>query len=247
MKFKEGDKVQVVIFEELRRGEVSEVHSETGEYSINLFGKGRTELFPEDFVMDGKTCTLFGVAIADLNPSKLPFAIADENKAKYRNLFYSLEMSQKHEKSQFVKVPQFAADWIEYCEKYYWELSKALRPTYEDNCMPKEVMDWFEDCRENQELFARAWLDGYEVEQEPLYYVQFPIFRLNTLGTAVEGDYKYLWADPATGESGIFQSLEYPATLIKSGWKTKLTEKEIKAIDERYWAFAVPVEEVEGE
>ncbi|WP_374952879.1 DUF1642 domain-containing protein, partial [Listeria monocytogenes] len=25
---------------------------------------------------------------------------------------------------------------------------------------------------ERYELFARAWLDGYEVEKEPLYYVQ---------------------------------------------------------------------------
>ncbi|EJP4628211.1 DUF1642 domain-containing protein [Listeria monocytogenes] len=150
-------------------------------------------------------------------------------------------------KVELVKVPKFVADWIEYCEKHRWGLSEALEDTYENSCMPEEVTDWLADCHENQELFARAWMDGYEVEQEPLYYVQFPIFRLNTLGTAVEGDYKYLWADPATGESGIFQSLEYPATLIKSGWKTKLTEKEIKAIDERYWAFAVPVEEVEGE
>ncbi|EJP4629028.1 DUF1642 domain-containing protein [Listeria monocytogenes] len=225
MKFKEGDKVQVVIFEELRRGEVSEVHSETGEYSINLFGKGRTELFPEDFVMDGKTCTLFGVAIADLNPSKLPFAIADENKAKYRNLFYSLEMSQKHEKSQFVKVPQFAADWIEYCEKYYWELSKALRPTYEDNCMPKEVMDWFEDCRENQELFARAWLDGYEVEQEPLYYIK-----------VIDSYFGYINLNLKTG-AYTTSTNEEPI-----GFKTKFTEKEIKKLDGRYWAFKVPNE-----
>ncbi|EQA6969843.1 DUF1642 domain-containing protein [Listeria monocytogenes] len=148
-------------------------------------------------------------------------------------------------KVELVKVPQFAADWIEYCEKYYWELSKALRPTYEDNCMPKEVMDWFEDCRENQELFARAWLDGYEVEQEPLYYVRLPIVRLNTLGTAVEGDYKYLGVDPETGESNIFQGLTLPDTLIKSGWEPKFTEQEIKEMDERFWAFAVPVEEVE--
>lgn len=147
--------------------------------------------------------------------------------------------------NNLVKVPKFVADWIEYCKKHCWGLSEALEDTYENSCMPEEVMDWFEDCRENQELFARAWLDGYEVEQEPLYYVRLPIVRLNTLGTAVEGDYKYLWADQATGENNIFQSLEYPATLIQSGWGTKFTEQEIKAIDERYWQFAIPVSDEE--
>lgn len=142
-------------------------------------------------------------------------------------------------------IPQFVADWIEYCKKHCWGLSEALEDTYENSCMPEEVMDWFEDCRENQELFARAWMGEYEVEQEPLYYVRLPIVRLNTLGTAVEGDYKYLWADQATGENNIFQSLEYPATLIQSGWETKFTEQEIKELDERYWQFRVPVEESE--
>lgn len=78
-----------------------------------------------------------------------------------------------------------------------------------------------------------------------LYYVRLPIVRLNTLGTAVEKDYKYLGVDPETGESNIFQGLTLPDTLIKSGWETKLTEQEIKAIDERFLTFAIPVKEVE--
>ncbi|PDG15938.1 hypothetical protein AWL03_02040 [Listeria monocytogenes] len=140
-------------------------------------------------------------------------------------------------------IPQFVADWIEKKKENGDDLLVALDKNWQG--MEDSVRDWFDAEKERYELFARAWLDGYEVEQEPLYYVPFPIFRLNTLGTAVEGDYKYLWADPATGEMGIFQSLEYPATLIESGWKTKFTEKEIKALDERYWQFRVPVEEVE--
>ena len=34
----------------------------------------------------------------------------------------------------------------------------------------KEVSDWL-DTFENHELFAHAWLDGYEVEKEQLYKV----------------------------------------------------------------------------
>ncbi|MBC1851183.1 DUF1642 domain-containing protein [Listeria seeligeri] len=151
-------------------------------------------------------------------------------------------------KVELVKVPKFVADAIDTFKDEGDGLAVAIDYEVYTEALIKELsLDikmraWLWETS-NQELFARAWIDGYEVEQEPLYYVQFPIFRLNTLGTAVEGDYKYLWADPATGESGIFQSLEYPATLIKSGWKTKFTEEQIKNMDKRYWAFAVPVEE----
>lgn len=123
------------------------------------------------------------------------------------------------------------ADWIEYCEKYYWELSEALRPAYKDNHMHREVMDWFEDCRENQELFARAWLDGYEVEQEPLYYVRFIPGNSASYLNLRRVDKRLILN--TCGQDDIY--------------KTKLTEKEIKNMDTRYWAFAVPVEEVEKE
>ncbi|HEM1440057.1 DUF1642 domain-containing protein [Listeria monocytogenes] len=147
-------------------------------------------------------------------------------------------------------VPQFVADAIEVFREKEYDLAVAIDyETFTDECvrglsLDSKVRGWLWETS-NQEIFARAWLDGYEVEKEPLYYVRLPIVRLNTLGTAVEGDYKYLWADQATGENNIFQSLEYPATLIQSGWKTKFTESEIKNMDTRYWAFKVPVEEVE--
>ncbi|EBF5283744.1 DUF1642 domain-containing protein [Listeria monocytogenes] len=132
-------------------------------------------------------------------------------------------------KVELVKVPKFAADWIEYCEKHRWGLSEALEDTYENSCMPEEVMDWFEDCRENQELFARAWLDGYEVEKELLYYVIFLDGGLGFLNVYFNG------------------ARLLNCHLGSEGYKTKFTESEIKNMDARYWAFAVPVEEVDGE
>ncbi|EAK8957250.1 DUF1642 domain-containing protein [Listeria monocytogenes] len=130
-------------------------------------------------------------------------------------------------KVELVKVPKFVADWIEYCKKHCWGLSEALEDTYENSCMPEEVMDWFEDCRENQELFARAWLDGYEVEKEPLYYVIFLDGGLGFLNVYYTG------------------ARLLNCHLGSEGYKTKFTESEIKNMDARYWAFAVPVEEVE--
>lgn len=35
----------------------------------------------------------------------------------------------------------------------------------------KEIKKWLED-KNNQETVARAWLDGYEVEEEKRYYVK---------------------------------------------------------------------------
>ncbi|WP_270997995.1 DUF1642 domain-containing protein [Listeria seeligeri] len=147
-------------------------------------------------------------------------------------------------------IPQFAADAIDTFKDEGDSLAVAIDyEVYTDELVKELSLDrkmrgWLWETS-NQELFARAWMGEYEVEQEPLYYVRLPIVRLNTLGTAVEGDYKYLWADQATGENNIFQSLEYPATLIQSGWETKFTEQEIKAIDERYWQFAIPVSDEE--
>ncbi|HAM1811298.1 TPA: DUF1642 domain-containing protein [Listeria monocytogenes] len=159
--------------------------------------------------------------------------------------FRKLEDVVKVKEPELIAVPRFAADWIKHCKQREYDLACLLE--YGNAGIPDEMYEWLISSADNQELLARAWLDGYEVEKEPLYYVRLPIVRLNTLGTAVEKDYKYLGVDPETGESNIFQGLTLPYTLSKSGWETKLTEQEIKAIDERFLTFAIPVEEVEEE
>ena len=64
-----------------------------------------------------------------------------------------------------VKLPKYIADKIEYC-KYAegYGLFHAM-----DYCFGyKDSAEWLEY---NQETFARAWLDGYEVEKEKRYRV----------------------------------------------------------------------------
>ena len=63
-----------------------------------------------------------------------------------------------------VKIPQFVADWIEECKAKEKRLLTALLYT------PEKVNSWV-DNSENQELFARAWLDGYEIEKEKRYKI----------------------------------------------------------------------------
>lgn len=64
-----------------------------------------------------------------------------------------------------VKVPQFVADWIEECKAKGKNLLRALLYT------PEKVNSWVDDP-DNQEIFARAWLGGYEVEEEKRYLVK---------------------------------------------------------------------------
>ena len=63
-----------------------------------------------------------------------------------------------------VKVPQFVADWIERSKQEKRNLRNAL------NNGGEKMRLWFLD-QENYDLFARAWLDGYEVEEEKRYEV----------------------------------------------------------------------------
>ncbi|EDN9691190.1 DUF1642 domain-containing protein [Listeria monocytogenes] len=124
-------------------------------------------------------------------------------------------------------IPQFVADWIFEHKAFERDLLSTL--DIENPAMPKSVFRWLCDNAENQELFARAWMDGYEVEDEPLYYVKLADSRLD-----------YLRVDKTTGKT----SISNPKPLANC--RVKFTEKEIKELDERYWQFAVPVSESEG-
>ncbi|EAC4276790.1 DUF1642 domain-containing protein [Listeria monocytogenes] len=128
-----------------------------------------------------------------------------------------------------LKVPQCVADWISHRKQEGYNLIWSI--SYENNDMPDEVYEWLTSTADNQELFARAWLDGYEVEKEPLYWVQL-----------IEGVSGYL----NVRNDGIqfINSSGQTAEL-----KTRFTESEIKAMDKggAYWQFAVLVDEVEGE
>ena len=68
-----------------------------------------------------------------------------------------------------VKIPQFVADWIEYCKVKKINLDHALYRSEE--AINKSVYRWIVESLGHQETFARAWLDGYEVEKERKYIV----------------------------------------------------------------------------
>ena len=76
-----------------------------------------------------------------------------------------LQDLEQLDEPQKVVVPQFVADWIETAKTVY-SLSGGM--TFGGT----ELNKWLA-IDDNQELFARAWLDGYEVEEEPKYTVKF--------------------------------------------------------------------------
>ncbi|RBT35357.1 hypothetical protein EA73_01009 [Enterococcus faecium] len=59
--------------------------------------------------------------------------------------------------------PKFVAEWIELCKEKA-DLNSCLSGSYEYGVNQFEA--------DHQELVARAWLYGYEVEKEPLYRVK---------------------------------------------------------------------------
>ena len=70
----------------------------------------------------------------------------------------TLELIKLLDEPQPVKVPQFVVDFIKKQKKLGHTLSYSI-----DASMSDRVAEWYWD---NSELFARAWLDGYEVEEE---------------------------------------------------------------------------------
>lgn len=123
-----------------------------------------------------------------------------------------------------VKVPQFVADWIEVCKEHLTtSLYTAMNPDFmKENNQSFDFILWIKKTS-NQDLFARAWLNGYEIEKEKQYLVK------------IKATKHYLVKD---GNGKIFFSLAF---------KGYFTKKELEEADFG-WVFdceGVEVQEVE--
>ena len=73
-------------------------------------------------------------------------------------------------------IQKFVADWIKYCKNTNVTMTRALLVgevdfyNYANQKDLSRLTDFFSDGK-NQEIFARAWLDGYTVEKEKRYWV----------------------------------------------------------------------------
>ncbi|EAE7322948.1 DUF1642 domain-containing protein [Listeria monocytogenes] len=159
------------------------------------------------------------------------------------DLLFSDKAVVKVEEQELVVVPQFVADWLNHCKQREYDLACLL--DYGNAGIPDEMYEWLISSADNQELLARAWLDGYEVEKEPLYYVRLPLSTWNDDAAELEVINMYVLLNIQSDET------TFTGSIINKNkkWKTKLTEAEIKGMQkgEIYWLFAVLVEEAEGE
>lgn len=149
-----------------------------------------------------------------------------------------IDLIEKLDEPQKPVVPQFVADWIEYCKRHNFTLFGCLDPV--DNFEVLVGEDFEGDarkcilwCRSASDKVARAWLDGYEVEQEKRYYIRLK---------GVDENYNYL--------NCIKHLNAWCLTEIKKDkkFRTTHTRKQLEEADFG-WVFDCPgieIEEVEG-
>ena len=90
------------------------------------------------------------------------------------------------------------------------------------SAMPDDEFSlWF---KSNRDLFVDALANGYEIEKEPLYHVLLSDKGATNIG------YTFL---------NLAGAIDFTTCKEKVDM---LTEQEIKAVDERYWPFAVKVD-----
>ncbi|WP_081185198.1 DUF1642 domain-containing protein [Enterococcus villorum] len=154
----------------------------------------------------------------------------------------SSDLKQLDEPKKLV-IPQLVAGWIEKSTDFFTKAEKIAYLIKSKDGDSYYFCDWFVrdgilTQEQGEELLAWAkrqsyetllsLYNGYEVEKEPLYEV-------------IIGDL-YLIKKFNNRNDFYFDTSCSLCAWEKSAYQ--LTEAEIKAIDERYWAFAVPVEEV---
>ncbi|EGO5801246.1 TPA: DUF1642 domain-containing protein [Enterococcus faecalis] len=132
---------------------------------------------------------------------------------------------QKLDEPEKVVVPKFVAKKIE----SYGSALEMLANEYFDQSSEEvdsdELACWIDG---NADLFFNAWVCGYEVEKEQLYYVKFDILYLQ----------KYLVKNVETDQFYLSNNEK----VVGNYEQVRFTEQEIKSIDERYWPFAVKVD-----
>lgn len=153
-------------------------------------------------------------------------------------------MNKQLDEPQKSVVPKFVAGWLEKstdpftkAEKIAYLIKSKDGDSYylcdwfvRDGILTQEqgeeLLDWA--TRQTYETLLSLY-NGYEVEKEPLYYVKLPVVYFDHCDSEA-----YLMKDDR-GIITIADNNDFD--------DMKFTESEIKEIDERYWPFAVPVEE----
>ncbi|MDC0750062.1 DUF1642 domain-containing protein [Enterococcus innesii] len=103
---------------------------------------------------------------------------------------------EKFDEQPKVSVPQFVASWIEHCKENA-TLTDCLKGYYEisvgEGASSEDFQNWVVD-NENDELTAKAWMFGYEVEKEPKFIVKVGnLYLIEPLGDTYDSTIRTTW------------------------------------------------------
>ncbi|WP_353891472.1 DUF1642 domain-containing protein [Latilactobacillus sakei] len=129
-----------------------------------------------------------------------------------------------------VKLPKFMCEWLSDIALMEDYPLGAILESEKLRYGNREVLMWSTGNTANQWKLIDALRYGYEAETEPIYYVRF----------IQNNSHSFLNSSESEG-------LEFSDNEETEYIKTKFTMPEILAIDPRYKAFAVPVDEVDGD
>ena len=161
-------------------------------------------------------------------------------------LNHVLALVEQLDEPEKLIIPQFVADWWERegdSVKLYggMRVDKKCKLYIISNFHDKGLGDYLSKVEDWIYKNNSTFLDlvngkPYEVEKEPLYYVELPGIVWSNEASELEDRNFYLKLNLSSGEIIIT-----PTNTKIGDWCSALTEKEIKDYDPRYWPFATEV------
>lgn len=164
------------------------------------------------------------------------YSVPIKNSVKYLREETVIKIIDELDEPEKPVLPQFVADWIEWCKNNNVTLLGAMSPIDELGtaiCDDKKVksLDASEWGTQNQETFAQAWLFGYEIEKEKLYTARLKLISVK----------KYSYINREKDEKRLFISDSDGLTDV---YQTHFTQAELEELD--VWNNpAFEIEEVE--
>lgn len=194
----------------------------------------------EAFVQKWRTAMIKQELIDKLEGLKFdcPESASSRNHCYNEAINASISLAKQLDEPKKVVVPKFVADWLDkhkYSTNIIDLFSNVEYATDSDGFIAEkweyrgEFYDWLSDNADTLFTLCDAVRYSYEVEKEQLYYVVFDILHSQ----------KYLVKNVKTNQFYLSNN----ENVIGNYEQVKFTEQEIKAIDERYWPFAVKVVE----
>lgn len=235
-------------------GEISQWHSgyKKGLYECLLLSKE----IEESEITEEQAWKVIGEVYADTEKGRLMNGkkIFDEglkmqgivntvnfklNKREFKGTFEDF-VSDLIKQTELPVIPQFVADWYEgHKSSIYYHICTAISSAVNKNAnsMPLNKFEFWLMDFENENIGKILNLkNGYTIEKEQMYYAILAESENKEVGQALYKTFNF------EGDKVISTYIApFSKRIALEAGNFHFTEQEIKAIDERYWAFAEEV------